>query len=58
MTRTNLTSATSQDRETGFTMSETLHLPTGATYTTYLNNDAAYWMLDAVRETTHGRPRT
>ena len=55
MSKTNLTSATSRDQETGFTMSEALHLPTGATYTAYIQNDAAYWMLDAVRETTHGR---
>ena len=53
-----MTRATSQDKETGFTMSEVLHLPAGETYTDYIHNDAAYWMLDAVRETAQGEVRT
>ena len=42
-------------RQTGFGMAQVLHIPRGDTYTRYIHNDAAYWLLDAVRNETHRR---
>ena len=39
----------SDGRRTGFGLAQALHLPQGATYTAYIQNDTAYWLLDHVR---------
>ncbi|MCH7782898.1 hypothetical protein IID62_07495 [candidate division KSB1 bacterium] len=45
----------SDGRATGFGMAQALHLPEGKTYTAYIQNDTAYWMLDQVRNETNRR---
>ena len=55
MTNTQATSQARDGRESGFGMAQALHLPQGATYTHYIHNDTAYWMLDAVRNEGHRR---
>ena len=57
MTNTRTTSQARDGRESGFGMAQALHLPQGATYTHYIHNDMAYWMLDAVRNECH-KPTT
>jgi len=57
MAKTTLTAAKSEREVSGWTLAEELHLPAGATYTSYIHNDTAYWMLDAVRETAQNAVR-
>ena len=40
-------------RVTGFGMAQALHLPVGESYMGFIHNDAAYWMLDMVRNEGH-----